>query len=223
MPKRRHIAFAGAAWIVGANSRRRRDDDAGRYLVPDLPDVSYKVRVRGYGLRDSEPAAAAPGDTLDLPEARLAPLATSRKRLYRPRVGIGMRLSWPIGLALAVTGSELCAHHAIDNVYDDSREITIEGTVTEFRFTNPHPLLFVDVETDAGITQSWRLEMDNRFELERVGMSSETFEPGDRVVARGSAGRTRPRSVYLRHLERPADGLRYEQRGNTPHLALGTR
>ncbi len=41
-------------------------DDAGRYALPDLPDASYDVWVRGYGLRDSEPVAARPGDSLDL-------------------------------------------------------------------------------------------------------------------------------------------------------------
>lgn len=132
-----------------------------------------------------------------------------------------MRLSYPVALTLALAASDLCAHHTIDGVYDSTQQVTIEGTVTEFRFTNPHPLLFVEVETEAGLEQSWRLEMDNRFELARIGMSAETFEPGDRVVARGSAARTRPQSIYLRRLERPADGLRYEQRGYQPHLSLG--
>ncbi len=134
-----------------------------------------------------------------------------------------MRLSGPIALVLAFAGSDLSAHHALGQAYDSTEQVTIEGTVTEFRFTNPHPLLFVEVVTESGLTQSWRLEMDNRFELARIGMSAETFQPGDRVVARGSAGRTRPQSIYLRRLDRPADGLRYEQRGSTPHLAFGAR
>ena len=41
-------------------------DDAGRFLVPDLPDASYEVWVRGYGLVDSEKASAQPGERLDL-------------------------------------------------------------------------------------------------------------------------------------------------------------
>ena len=94
----------------------------------------------------------------------------------------------------------------------------IEGVVAEFRFTNPHPFLFVEVETDSGLLQVWRLEMDNRFELARIGMTAETFRPGERVVALGSPGRLRPQSLYLRRLDRPSDGLRYEQRGGTPSL-----
>lgn len=38
-------------------------DDAGRFVVPDLPKADYQVWVRGYGLKDSEPVKAMPGAT----------------------------------------------------------------------------------------------------------------------------------------------------------------
>ena len=41
-------------------------DDEGRFLVPDLPQASYEVWVRGYGLVDSDRTLARPGDQLDL-------------------------------------------------------------------------------------------------------------------------------------------------------------
>ena len=41
-------------------------DANGRYLLPDLPEASYAVWVRGYGLVDSPRIQAAPGTTLDL-------------------------------------------------------------------------------------------------------------------------------------------------------------
>ena len=41
-------------------------DDAGRYLIPDLPKANYRVWSRGYGLIDSEKTAAAPGQTVRL-------------------------------------------------------------------------------------------------------------------------------------------------------------
>ena len=41
-------------------------DDDGRFLVPDLPAAAYRVWVRGYGLVDSEPVTARPGETLAL-------------------------------------------------------------------------------------------------------------------------------------------------------------
>ena len=41
-------------------------DDAGRFLVPDLPAATYDVWVRGYGLVDSQKTSARPGDRLDV-------------------------------------------------------------------------------------------------------------------------------------------------------------
>lgn len=44
-------------------------DDKGRFLVPDLPQdaSSYRVWVRGYGLRDSTPVTAERGQRVTLP------------------------------------------------------------------------------------------------------------------------------------------------------------
>ncbi len=41
-------------------------DDTGRYLIPDLPQATYDLWVRGYGLVDSDKVQAEPGDALDL-------------------------------------------------------------------------------------------------------------------------------------------------------------
>ena len=41
-------------------------DGDGRFLLPDLPAATYDVWVRGYGLVDSTPVSATPGQTLTL-------------------------------------------------------------------------------------------------------------------------------------------------------------
>ena len=38
-------------------------DDAGRYVLPQLPTATYNVWVRGYGLADSDKIEGRPGDT----------------------------------------------------------------------------------------------------------------------------------------------------------------
>ncbi len=55
--------------------------DDGRFLVPDLPAAAYRVWVRGYGLADSEPVTAEPGQTLAL---QASPAASPREaaRVY---------------------------------------------------------------------------------------------------------------------------------------------
>ncbi|HEY6361901.1 MAG TPA: carboxypeptidase-like regulatory domain-containing protein [Vicinamibacterales bacterium] len=56
-------------------------DDAGRYVVPDLPKANYSVWVRGYGLVDSPRVQAVPGRLLTLTAVR-APTAAAAARSY---------------------------------------------------------------------------------------------------------------------------------------------
>lgn len=112
------------------------------------------------------------------------------------------------------------SHHTLTGIYERSQDTTMRGVVTEFRFVNPHPILVIDVQADDGALESWQLEMDNRFELSRIGITAETFKPGDQVFVRGSLGVVRERSFYLRRLDRPADGFWYEQRGSTPYAGF---
>jgi hypothetical protein len=113
------------------------------------------------------------------------------------------------------------AHHSISGVYDSSRQVTIDGRVVEFQFVNPHPVLIVAPPSADSADSPWRLEMDNRYELADIGVTAKTFKPGERVIATGSAARDESRSLYLMKLDRPADGLRYEQVGYSPHITAG--
>jgi hypothetical protein len=122
-----------------------------------------------------------------------------------------------VGGALVLASVSAEAHHSIAAVYDSARQQRIEGVVAEFQFVNPHPFVIVEVG-EQGAEESWRLEMDNRFELQGVGMTADTLQPGDRVVVTGSLGRTEPRTLYIRQLDRPADGFRYEQVGSRPRV-----
>ena len=58
-------------------------DDAGRYVLPDLPRANYSVWVRGYGLVDSPKVQAAPGKLLNL-TATPAPSETAAAQYYPP-------------------------------------------------------------------------------------------------------------------------------------------
>src|SRR5882724_10477251 len=56
-------------------------DDQGRYLLPDLPQASYQVFVRGYGLVDSARQTSKPGQHLDL-KADTAPDPKAAAQVY---------------------------------------------------------------------------------------------------------------------------------------------
>ncbi len=56
-------------------------DDAGRFLLPDLPEANYEVWVRGYGLADSVKIAGLRGDVIDL-TAVVAPSEAVAAEVY---------------------------------------------------------------------------------------------------------------------------------------------
>ena len=127
----------------------------------------------------------------------------------------------PLTFALVMTLGGVVAqgHHSIAAVYDRARPVTLDGVVVEFAMVQPHPFLVVEVR-DGGNVARWRGELDNRWELEAIGMNAGTLKPGDRLVLRGSTGRTQPRTLYVLRLERPADGFWYEQVGMSPRIGF---
>ena len=126
-----------------------------------------------------------------------------------------------LALVVAVTAMPMQAHHSLSE-YDVARTLTLDVVVREFRFVNPHPYLIVESRV-ASLASTWRLELDNRFELVEIGMDSNTFTRGDRIVVSGSPGHDQKPILYVRALDRPSDGFRYEQVGSTPRIARPRR
>jgi len=144
------------------------------------------------------------------------------RRLLTGRAGWLGRLPAPLLLAFIWSGA-VVAHHSFANIYDTAQSLSLTGTVREFLFVHPHPILVVEVQNEAGKRQTWRAEMDNRYELQDIGVTVDTFRPGDLVIVSGSPGRDQPNILYLWRLDRPADGLRYQQVGSTPSLTKEPR
>lgn len=115
-----------------------------------------------------------------------------------------------LGIGVALYGMAGHAHHSIAGVYDASQRVTIEGVVTQFQFVNPHPFVMMEVKDREGKAQQWRLEMDNRWELAELGFDAKTLKPGDRLVVTGSLARREPHGLYIRRLDRRADGFSYQ-------------
>jgi hypothetical protein len=82
-------------------------------------------------------------------------------------------------LALGISAPALSHHsHAM---FDHATEITIEGTVSEFSYRNPHVFLYVDV-AEQGETVKYWIEMSNIPNMIRRGIGANTFKSGDQVT-----------------------------------------
>ncbi|RZP26161.1 carboxypeptidase regulatory-like domain-containing protein, partial [bacterium] len=92
-------------------------DDDGQYVLPDLPEATYQVFVRGYGLVDSDRVTGTPGQMLNL-DAVVAPDAVAAAQVYPAAWWLSM-MELPEGdlshqeLGSSVTGCMNC--HQVGN------------------------------------------------------------------------------------------------------------
>ena len=77
------------------------------------------------------------------------------------------------------------AHHSAPVFYKVDERATISGTVTEFRFSNPHAILKFEVVAADGEKQQWTAETTSPSILRRRGWSQASFEPGEKVKLEG--------------------------------------
>lgn len=82
---------------------------------------------------------------------------------------------------LAAAAPSVAAHHSGAGV-DRTRTVTVTGTVKEFRWTNPHSWIDLDVPNDKGGSDIWSIEMNPPAYLVRAGWKASTIKPGDRVT-----------------------------------------
>jgi Family of unknown function (DUF6152) len=102
-------------------------------------------------------------------------------------MGASMRNKLPICFALAAIflmafGSAF-AHHGSGVSYVLNKNLTMEGTVTEFRWQNPHVYIMYDVKDAQGKVVNWAAETHSPIVCEdEDGWSKATLKPGDKVT-----------------------------------------
>ena len=82
---------------------------------------------------------------------------------------------------LAVSGT-MFAHHGTNISYDNKKEVTLTGTITEFQWSNPHAQLYFDVKDASGKVVGWAAELNSPGVLSREGWKRTMFKPGDVVT-----------------------------------------
>ena len=94
----------------------------------------------------------------------------------------------PVGYALAVMLAGIFpafAHHS-PAPFDRTKEVTLKGTVKEFRWQNPHTWIEVNVPNEKGGGETlWAFELTSPTYLVRAGWKSNTLKPGDKVTISG--------------------------------------
>jgi len=83
-------------------------------------------------------------------------------------------------LATVLVAAAAGAHHSFA-MFDQTRTVTLKGSVVEFQWTNPHAWIELDVPR-GNMTERWGIELNSPNNLTRQGWRRSTLKAGDKVT-----------------------------------------
>ena len=86
-------------------------------------------------------------------------------------------------LALVFAAAPLSAHHSWPVSFE--RLVTVKGTVVEFTWANPHPMMTLEVQTNDGRMEKWVIGGPAINRMEANGWTKTTVKPGDMITGIG--------------------------------------
>lgn len=95
-----------------------------------------------------------------------------------------MKTRWKLSglavLAALAVAAPASAHHS-GAMFDHAKTVTLDGTIKEFKWLNPHASIEVMVANPAGAMEEWSIECSTPNILVRKGWSLHSLNPGDKV------------------------------------------
>lgn len=86
-------------------------------------------------------------------------------------------------LMLVSVAMPLAAHHSWPVSFD--RLVTVKGTVMEFRWANPHPMITLEAQANDGRTEKWEIGGPAIIRMEANGWTKSTVKTGDVITGIG--------------------------------------
>jgi hypothetical protein len=131
-----------------------------------------------------------------------------------------MRAKQAVVFVLLAAAAPVAAHHAFYAEFDETKPITLRGTVTKWEMVNPHSWIHLDVKGPDGKVVNWMIEGGSPNALLRLGFTKDSLPPGTEIVvegyqAKGGAIRAVGKDLTF------ADGRRLFMGGSAPGAAPG--
>jgi hypothetical protein len=101
-----------------------------------------------------------------------------------------MRLTVGLNCYLLALSTIGLAHHGTNITYDQSRTIVLKGTVTAFKFANPHVEVHLDVRDQTGKIVNWSLEGTSVYYWSKAGWNKTSLKAGDQITATANPARS---------------------------------
>lgn len=107
---------------------------------------------------------------------------------------------------LAFSGAAVAHHSAV--AFDKERTVTVSGQITRFVWRNPHMVINMDVVSDSGETELWKIEGPGTTVLSRQGFNRSSLNNGDRITVVVNPLKSSQPGGYLTAITL-ADGRKY--------------
>lgn len=96
----------------------------------------------------------------------------------------------------------LLAHHGASE-YDMTKVVSMQATITDFQFVNPHTLINFTVKGDGGKPVEWVGELPSPNLLMRRGWNRNLLKPGDQVTLIGNPAKNGEKGMQVKRLVFP--------------------
>lgn len=115
-----------------------------------------------------------------------------------------MRTGWTtyfvIGVVLLAGPTPTFGHHG-NSDYDLKNQVTLQVTVTDFLFINPHSFIKFRVQNDQGSGEEWQGELPSPGLLSRrAGWTKDTVKPGDQITVIGSPAKNGSHTMQIKKI-----------------------
>ena len=118
-----------------------------------------------------------------------------------------MKAKFMIALILSVgiflLSRPVLAHHS-SAAFDTQHLITVQGTVTNFEWSNPHAFIYLNVKDEKGVVAHWLVEGNSPNMLSRVGWKRDMIKPGDIIHVKGAPAKNGAKVLRLNSLTLPS-------------------
>jgi hypothetical protein len=118
-----------------------------------------------------------------------------------------MKLRVLLALAICAISNNAVAHHSFA-MFDHEHQLKLVGTVTEFRWQNPHVYIHLQAPDPKGKMRHWTIECANPGILNRIGWKFNMIKKGDQITAIVGPLRTGEPGALLKQVTL-ADGRKF--------------
>ena len=84
-------------------------------------------------------------------------------------------------VSLVAFAAPALAHHSFA-MFDADKTMTLNGTVREFEWTNPHSWIRINVADQSGKELQWAIEMGSPAQISQRGWKADTIKGGDKIT-----------------------------------------